>query len=144
MCCMRNACCARAMVDAGTIALQGRLKLMARNSLYWKLWLETALAANAAATTISLRTIGLQASFLAGDPTGGREGRRMTLEKPVAAGEAYLAASSAIFRFWTGAMLSPAGRTPHAVTDAAFRILRAGSRPGFRKVRANARRLSRR
>jgi hypothetical protein len=110
---------------------------MPRNDPF-SLWFEAAAAMNAAALTIAMRTLKLQQAWLSGDLSGGPEGSRMVMEKIIAAQTgavrmAFAAASMAL--------------TPPQSAKAAQRrtgaIVAAGVRPGFKKARANARRLTR-
>lgn len=110
---------------------------MARNDPF-SLWMETALAMNAAALTIAMRTMKLQQAMLAADFSGGPEASRMTLEKIVAA-------QTGALRMGVG-FASMALRPPRSLEAAVKRtraLVASGVRPGFNKARANARRLTR-
>ena len=111
---------------------------MARSSDIWTLWWETAVAANAAAATIMLRTARIQTALLAGDMRGGPETHRMVAEKVKAVQDGYLAWLKAL----PATMAAPyvwSGLTAEQATGLAL----AFARPGMRKARANARRLTR-
>jgi hypothetical protein len=110
---------------------------MARNDPF-SIWVETMLAMNAAGLTIRMRLLRLQQAMLSGDASGGPEASRMVTEKIVAAqaGAWRMGAEMAAL------VLSP----PRSATAAATRTraaVAAGVRPGFKKARTNARRLTR-
>lgn len=110
---------------------------MARNDPF-SLWIETALAMNAAALTIGVRMLKLQQAMLSGDLSGGPEATRMVIEKIVAA-------QTGAIRLGLGAMsmaLAPL-RTVRSWGTRTRAAIAEGARPGFRRARANARRLTR-
>jgi hypothetical protein len=110
---------------------------MARNDLF-SLWFETAAAMNAAALTIVSRSMKLQQAWLSGDMTGGPEASRMVIEKIAAAQAGALRAGFAMASIAINPARSEAGRRAKATA-----VIAAAARPGFRKARANARRLTR-
>lgn len=110
---------------------------MPRNDPF-SLWFETAAAMNAAALTIAARTLKLQQAVLAGDLTGGPEASRMVVEKIVAAHQGALRMGLAMASMALAPPRSATGLRAKTVAAIA-----AGARPGFKKARANARRLSR-
>ena len=110
---------------------------MARNDPL-SLWFETALAMNAAALTIAVRTMKLQQAWLAGDLTGGPEASRMVIEKIAAAQAGAMRAGLAM-----ASMAIAPPRTAKGLRAKTAAAVAAGARPGFRKARANARRLTR-
>ena len=104
----------------------------------FSLWMEAALAMNAAALTIAMRTMKLQQAMLAGDLFGGPEASRMAIEK-------IIAVQTGALRMGLG-FVSMALRPPRSLKAAENRTraaVAAGVRPGFKKARANARRLTR-
>ncbi len=110
---------------------------MPRNTPF-SLWMETALAMNAADLTIAMRMLRIQQAMLAGDLTGGAEASRMISEKVAAAQSGSRSMASAFASMWFNPPRSAAAierRVTAAVAD--------GVRPGFKKARANARRLTR-
>lgn len=99
-------------------------------------WTDAAIAWNAAALTIGLRMLSFHAAWTKGDFTGGPEATRMVTEKAGAALEGWFAAGKAMSRLVA----------PRDAMRAYGRLLDAQSAlaaPGYRKARANARRLSR-
>jgi hypothetical protein len=99
-------------------------------------WFETATAMNAAATTIVIRSMRMQAAMLAGDATGGPEAKTMVSEKIEAMNDGYKAALAAAPLMW-------AARTPQAYWNGAAGMSMAAAAPGMKKARANAKRLAR-
>lgn len=112
---------------------------MAKRTDLWKMWLDTSTAMNAAAATILIRSVRMQAALLAGDASGGPETRRMVEEKTRALGDGTI-------RLWSElpALAAAQWRAGAAVWQTALAASYAFSRPGLRTTRANAKRLSRR
>lgn len=98
------------------------------------LWLDAATTLNAAAMTVAMRVFRMQQAMLFGDASGGPEARRMVSEKLRAAQKGYWAGVQSA----TALMLSP----PASWWNGAAGVARATLRPGSRKARANARRLT--
>lgn len=92
-----------------------------------------------AAMTISLRTIRFQQGLLTGRSFCDPENARMVAEKFAAAGEGYAAGAEAWMRLATAYPLSPIAAARH-VSDALY----APARPGLKRARENAKRLTRR
>ena len=104
----------------------------------FSLWMEAGLAMNAAALTITMRIMKVQQAMLTGDLSGGPEASRMVIEK-------IIAAQTGALRMGVG-LASMALRPPRSLKAAENRTRAAvasGVRPGFKKARANARRLTR-
>ncbi len=99
-------------------------------------WLETVTAMNAAAATITIRMMRMQAAMLAGDPRGGREAESLVAEKTKAAAQGYMAAWQAAPFIWTA-------KSPRALFDVVSSVGMAAAAPGMKKAKANAKRLSR-
>lgn len=110
---------------------------MPRNDPF-SLWMETALAMNAAALTIAMRTMNLSHAMLAGDLSGGPEASRMVMEKIIAAQTGALRMG---FGFASMALRPP--RSLKAAENRTRAAVASGVRPGFKTARANARRLTR-
>ncbi len=100
---------------------------------------ETAAGVFGAAMTISLRTIRFQQGLLTGRSFYDPENTRMVAEKFEAAGEGYAAGARAWMRVAAANPLSPFTVASH-VSDALY----APARPGLKRARENATRLSRR
>jgi hypothetical protein len=100
--------------------------------------LETSVAA---ASTVSARVPILIEALAFGSPKAMAETQRMVLEKMAAAAEGSIAAGSAWMRLWLRAG-SGLGR-PLAIEREVARIVDAAHAPSRRRVRANARRLTR-
>ena len=106
-------------------------------------WFDTATATNAAALTIFLRMMGFTAAARQGRLAHDPELTRMIDEKYRAAYKGSIAAS----KIWSDLFWSMAGGTVPTfcgVWDTASRATVSGTKPGYRKARANAKRLSRR
>lgn len=103
----------------------------------FSLWWDSAIAMNAAATTIALRTMRIQQAMLRGDLSGGPEASLMVSEKTKAAQAGYFAGMNALSK-----VMIDAWTAPPDLLSGAVRVARAASRPGFSKARANARRLA--
>lgn len=100
---------------------------------------ETAAGFYSAAVTISLRTLRFQQGLITGRSFYDPENTRMVAEKFAAAGEGYAASARAWMRL--------AEANPLSVMTVARRmsdVLYAPSRPGLKRARENAVRLSRR
>lgn len=110
---------------------------MARNDPF-SLFVESALAMNAAMVTIAMRSMKIQQAMLAGDLSGGPEASRMVIEKISAAQTGALRMG---FGFASMAMSPP--RSMEAAEKRTRAAVASGVRPGFDKARANARRLTR-
>lgn len=112
---------------------------MSKRSSAFDLWFNAAAAANDAALTITMRMMKAQAAILSGDLTGGAETRHLVSEKAIAAGRGY----------WRGAfaladlMMMAPPMTAAAFWSRAFGVVSESTAPGYRKARANARRLTR-
>ena len=105
-----------------------------RHSSLISWWWDNATALTAASITIWLRSWTVPSAIARGDPWGKAEINRMTVEKLIALQEGYVAA-------WRTALL-----LPWAHGSALPRLVRTGrafSRPGAKKAKSNARRLSR-
>jgi hypothetical protein len=100
--------------------------------------LETSVAA---ASTISARTPLLFEALAFGSPRAVAETQRMVLEKMAAAAEGSIAAGSAWPRLWLRAGSGLGG--PLAIGQEVAKIVDAAHAPSRRRVRANARRLTR-
>lgn len=109
---------------------------MARNGPF-SLWIETALAMNAAALTIAMRMLRMQQAMLSGDLSGGPEASRMVTEKIAAAQTGALRMGMG---FASMAMDPP--RSMGTAEKRARAAVASGVRPAFNKARANARRLT--
>lgn len=110
---------------------------MPRNDPF-SLWMETALAMNAAGLTVAMRMLRLQQAMLAGDLSGGSEARRMVTEKLIAAQTGAWRMGMA---FASLALTPPRTRT--SANNRARAAIASGLRPGYARARANARRLTR-
>jgi len=99
-------------------------------------WWETARAMNDAALTIGIRNIDMVNQVRRGDVVPSAESLTMVNEKVLAVGEGIVSASA----LWWRMALAPAS-IPY---DAAPELAMAFVTPGFKKVSANAKRLSRR
>ncbi len=103
-------------------------------------WFETAVALNAAITTISLRTMGL-AMPSAGQKAGiDPETQRMVVEKIDAATEG----SREMQMLWLKMAMMPLSIRYADVPNLGAMMAMAYVRPGYARARANARRLTRR
>ncbi|MEQ8936844.1 MAG: hypothetical protein RIE56_13725 [Amphiplicatus sp.] len=111
--------------------------MKSKNISPYSWWWESAIAMNAAATTVAVRTMRIQQAMLRGDLSGGSEASLMVSEKAEAAQQGYFAGMAALSKlvaaswpaapdFWPGAM----------------KVARAASRPGYATARANAKRLT--
>lgn len=100
---------------------------------------ETTAGLYGAALTISLRTMRLQQGLLTGRAYGDPENTRMIAEKFAAASEGWTEGAAAWWR-----LLSANPLSPMTVARRAHDAFYAPSRPGLRRARANAKRLSRR
>ena len=87
----------------------------------------------------AITTIAARLPIVAADPTG-REAHRMVAEKAAAAAQASLAAGYAFGRM---ALTPPNMAKPFAVASGLLKVAKAANRPVSKKVRANARRLTR-
>ncbi|MEQ8180018.1 MAG: hypothetical protein RIA10_16930 [Amphiplicatus sp.] len=110
---------------------------MKKGASPFALWWDSAIAMNAAATTIAVRTMRIQQAVLRGDLSGGPEASLMVSEKTKAAQAGYLAGMNALSKVMIASLTAP----PDLLSDA-VRVARAASRPGYSKARANARRLT--
>lgn len=110
---------------------------MSRINPYWTFGWETASALSAASLTIGARVVRMQQAMLRGDLSGGPEAHRMVAEKVKAAGEGYFAGMAAM----TDLMTAPP-TSAEDMWNAAAKVGRASTKPGYAKARANARRLS--
>lgn len=79
----------------------------------------------------------MQRAFLSGDFSGGVEAQRMVTEKIIAAQQGFFAAAMAS----AGEMANPP-RTEKQVEKSVAKIVKAATKPAVKKVRANAKRLT--